>query len=131
MCIFSERRGRHAECALEGEFRYFHQPTKQRRGASRMTHSRRMFALADLHAGCRQQDQSLEEHARWAASIHNLPKTFPGLMSFPVITVIEEVAEASLGSDVFLWGLDGDRHRFDTVAVSRRIAHGCGCLPGQ
>jgi hypothetical protein len=50
-----------------------------------------MLALADLHAGCRQQDQSLEEHARWAASIHNLPKTFPGLMSFPVITVIEEV----------------------------------------
>src|SRR6202048_1152325 len=74
--VFSERRGRHAERALEGELRYFHQPTKQRRGASRMTHSRRMLALADLHAGGRQQDQSLEEHARWAASIHNLPKTF-------------------------------------------------------
>src|SRR5580704_3277584 len=87
--VFSERRGRHAERPLEGELRYFHQPTKQRRGASRMTHSRRMLALADLHAGCRQQDQSLEEHARWAASIHNLPKTFPGLMSFPVITVID------------------------------------------
>jgi hypothetical protein len=39
--VFSERRGRHAERALEGELRYFHQPTKQCRGASRMTHSRR------------------------------------------------------------------------------------------
>ena len=43
--VFSERRERHAERALEGELRYFHQPTKQRRGASRMTRSRRMLAL--------------------------------------------------------------------------------------
>jgi hypothetical protein len=56
-----------------------------------MAHSRSMFALSDLDSRCRQQDQSLQEHTQWAVSIHNLPKTFPGLMSFPVITVIEEV----------------------------------------
>lgn len=56
-----------------------------------MTHSRRMFALSDLDPRRRQQDQSLEEHTQWAVAIRTLPKTFPGLMSFPVITVIEEV----------------------------------------
>ena len=56
-----------------------------------MTLSRRMFALSDLDPRCRQQDQALEEHAQRAVTIRNLPKTFPGLMSFPVITVIEEV----------------------------------------
>ena len=56
-----------------------------------MTHSRSMFALSDLDSRCRQQDQSLQEHTEWAVSIRNLPKTLPGLMSFPVITVIEEV----------------------------------------
>jgi hypothetical protein len=56
-----------------------------------VTLSGRIFALSDLDPRCRQQDQALEEHAQRAISIRNLPKTFPGLMSFPVITVIEEV----------------------------------------
>ena len=50
-----------------------------------------MFALSDLDTRCRQQDQALEEHAQRAVSIRNLPKTFPGLVSLPVLTEIEEV----------------------------------------
>jgi hypothetical protein len=65
--------------------------TKQSRGAFGVTRSRRIFALSDLDPRCRQQDQALEEHAQRAVSTRNPPKTFPGLMSFPVITVIEEV----------------------------------------
>jgi hypothetical protein len=65
--------------------------SKQSRGAHGVTRSRRIFALSDLEPRCRRQDQALEEHAQRAVSIRNLPKTFPGLVSFPVITVIEEV----------------------------------------
>jgi hypothetical protein len=53
--------------------------------------SRRIFVLSDLDPRCRQQDQALEEHAHRAVSIRNLPKTLPALMSFPVITVVEEI----------------------------------------
>jgi hypothetical protein len=56
-----------------------------------MSRSRHMFALSYLDPRCRQHDQSLEEHPKWTVSIRNLAKPFPGLMSFPVITVIEEV----------------------------------------
>jgi hypothetical protein len=71
--------------------RDFHQQTKHCRGAHGVTRSRRVFVLSDLDPRCRQQDQTLEEHAQRAVSIRNPPKAFPGLMSFPVITVIEEV----------------------------------------
>ena len=64
---------------------------KQSSGAFAVTRSRCIFALSDFDPRCRQQDQALEEHAQRAVSIRDLPKTFPGLMSFPVITVIEEV----------------------------------------
>jgi hypothetical protein len=53
--------------------------------------SRRIFVLPDLDPRCRQQDQVLEEHAHRAVSIRNPPKTLPGLVSFPVITVVEEI----------------------------------------
>jgi hypothetical protein len=89
--VFSERRERHAERALEGAIRNFHELTDQSRGAHGVTRSRRSFAFSDLKPCCRQQDQGLEEHAQPAVSMRNLPKTFPSLMSFPVITVIEEV----------------------------------------
>lgn len=67
------------------------QPTKERRGASGMTYRRRLLALADLHAGRRQQDQSLEERPKRSASVCNLPQPLPRLMGFPVIAVVEEV----------------------------------------
>ena len=48
-------------------------------------------ARLDAPIVCSTDDTLLEEHAKRVVSIRNLPKTFPGLVSFPVITVIEEV----------------------------------------
>jgi hypothetical protein len=53
------------------------------------------FSLSNLDPRCRQQDQALKERAQRAVTIRNLPKTFPGLMSFPVITALAECAEAA------------------------------------
>jgi hypothetical protein len=89
--MVSERRRRHTERAVEGEIRRCPQPAKQRRGASGMTQGRRMFALTELHARRGQQYQSLEQRTGWAASIRNLPKPLPSLMSLPVKTVIKEI----------------------------------------
>src|SRR5439155_13513035 len=92
-----KRGKRHAERSIEEPVLCHRDLTKKRCSSSSMACSSSFLALTDLHSSRRQKDQSLQEQSKGLASVRRPPNRLPGIMSFPVITVVEEVGSPAEG----------------------------------